>query len=60
MNEWTSEKLAKAIKGTGLCSDERVQLATRLWDDTHLFFPNKPDFLFDWLTMALAKPNLKK
>ncbi|ORX43725.1 hypothetical protein DM01DRAFT_1295816 [Hesseltinella vesiculosa] len=60
MDDWTSEKIAKAIKGSGYTSDQRIDLALKIWQDPQLFFPNKDGFLFDWLAMALSKPNMKK
>ncbi|KAI8099521.1 uncharacterized protein BX664DRAFT_255993 [Halteromyces radiatus] len=61
MTDWSSEKIAKALKGSGLNTKERINIAIDAWNNDKIFFPNKDDFLFDWLCFALAsKPNTKK
>ncbi|RCI02663.1 hypothetical protein CU098_008721, partial [Rhizopus stolonifer] len=60
MSELTSEKIAKALKGAGLSSKQRIEKALEAWHSNAIFFPNKDDFLFDWICSAFAKPNLKK
>ncbi|KAL7313294.1 hypothetical protein PS15m_007055 [Mucor circinelloides] len=60
MSELTSEKIAKALKGAGLSSKQRIEKAQEAWSNDAIFFPNKDDFLFDWICSAFAKPNMKK
>ncbi|ORZ12705.1 hypothetical protein BCR42DRAFT_331450 [Absidia repens] len=61
MTDWSSEKIAKALKGSGLTPRERISTATVAWNNDKIFFPNKDDFLFDWLCVVLAaKPNMKR
>jgi hypothetical protein len=60
MADLTSEKIAKALKGAGLNSKQRIEKAREAWNNVDIFFPNKDDFLFDWICSAFAKPNLKK
>ncbi|KAI8976473.1 Urb2/Npa2 family-domain-containing protein [Pilobolus umbonatus] len=60
MSPFTSEKIAKSLKGAGLSAKERIDIAYEAWKDTSLFFPNKEDFLFDWITTAFNKANMKK
>ena len=60
MSELTSEKIAKALKGAGLSSKQRIENANEAWTNDAIFFPNKDDFLFDWICSAFAKPNMKK
>jgi hypothetical protein len=60
MSELTSEKIAKALKGAGLSSKQRIEKASEAWTNDAIFFPNKDDFLFDWICSAFAKPNMKK
>ena len=60
MSELTSEKIAKSLKGAGLNSKQRIEKAHEAWSNNAIFFPNKDDFLFEWICTAFAKPNLKK
>lgn len=60
MSNLTSEKIAKALKGAGLSAKQRIEKATEAWNNEAIFFPNKDDFLFDWICSAFAKPNMKK
>ncbi|KAG0170859.1 hypothetical protein DFQ28_001467 [Apophysomyces sp. BC1034] len=60
MSDLSSEKIAKALKGAGLSTAGRIDTATEAWRDDDVFFPNKDDFLFEWVCTALTKPNLKK
>jgi hypothetical protein len=61
MIDWSSEKIAKALKGSGLSHQERITTATQAWNNPNLFFPNKDDFLFDWVCSVLTmKPNMKR
>ncbi|CAO3616277.1 unnamed protein product [Cunninghamella blakesleeana] len=59
MTHLTSEKIAKSLKGAGLNSKERIDLALEAWNNNNIFFPNKDDFLFEWICSVLAKPNTK-
>ncbi|KAI7849555.1 hypothetical protein BDC45DRAFT_573759 [Circinella umbellata] len=58
-NDLSSEKIAKALKGAGLSVEERIVTATEAWSNNQLFFPNKDDFLFEWLCTALTKTKVK-
>ena len=58
-NDLSSEKIAKAMKGAGLSVEERIVTATEAWSNNQLFFPNKDDFLFEWLCTALTKTKVK-
>ncbi|KAI9477718.1 MAG: hypothetical protein EXX96DRAFT_223600 [Benjaminiella poitrasii] len=60
MSKLTSEKIAKALKGAGLDSKQRIEKAYEAWTDDAVYFPNKSSFLFDWICSAFAKPNMKK
>ncbi|GAA5808334.1 hypothetical protein MFLAVUS_001724 [Mucor flavus] len=60
MSDLTSEKIAKALKGAGLSAKQRVEKANEAWKNDAIFFPNKDDFLLDWICSAFAKPNMKK
>lgn len=60
MSDLTSEKIAKALKGAGLSSKQRIKKAVEAWENNAIFFPNKDDFLFEWICSAFAKPNMKK
>jgi hypothetical protein len=60
MSDHSSEKIAKALKGAGLSAKKRIEKAYEAWNDDSIFFPNKDDFLFEWLCSALSKPNMKK
>ncbi|ORY93944.1 hypothetical protein BCR43DRAFT_443528 [Syncephalastrum racemosum] len=53
----TSEAIAKSLKGAGLTSEARIQLATEAWQDDRVFFPRKDDFLLEWLCTALCRPS---
>ncbi|KAI8144787.1 hypothetical protein BJV82DRAFT_512429 [Fennellomyces sp. T-0311] len=55
MDDLSSEKIAKALKGAGLSVDQRIVTAADAWTNDQLFFPNKDDFLFEWLCSALTK-----
>ncbi|KAL0077626.1 hypothetical protein F4703DRAFT_1760962, partial [Phycomyces blakesleeanus] len=59
MSELSSEKIARALKGAGLSSKQRIEAATEAWLNDDLFFPNKDDFLFEWLCNLLIRSNLK-
>ncbi|KAI9248036.1 hypothetical protein BDA99DRAFT_252211 [Phascolomyces articulosus] len=58
-NDLSSEKIAKALKGAGLSVQDRILTATEAWSNNQLFFPNKDDFLFEWLCTALIKTKVK-
>lgn len=60
MNDLTSEKIAKALKGAGLSAEQRIVKANEAWKNNAIFFPNKDDFLLEWICSAFAKPNMKK
>ncbi|CEP18278.1 hypothetical protein [Parasitella parasitica] len=60
MSDLTSEKIAKALKGAGFSSKQKIEKAKEAWTNDAIFFPNKDDFLFDWICSAFAKPNMKK
>ncbi|CEJ02217.1 hypothetical protein RMCBS344292_16229 [Rhizopus microsporus] len=60
MSRSGSEAIAKALKGGGLSSVEKIKKAREAWNNNSLFFPNKDDFLFTWLCSSFAKPNMKK
>ncbi|KAI9014518.1 hypothetical protein CLU79DRAFT_707900 [Phycomyces nitens] len=60
MTDLSSEKIAKALKGAGLSSKQRIEAATDAWLNDDIFFPNKDDFLFEWLCTLLIRSNLKK
>ncbi|KAI7907434.1 Urb2/Npa2 family-domain-containing protein [Cokeromyces recurvatus] len=60
MDELTSEKIAKALKGAGLSANQRIEIANKAWTNDAVFFPNKSEFLFEWICSTFARPNLKK
>ncbi|KAI7866846.1 hypothetical protein BDF14DRAFT_1727414 [Spinellus fusiger] len=60
MSHVSSEQIAKALKGAGLSTEQRIIAATDAWKNDDVFFPNKDEFLFEWLCTALSKPNIKK
>ncbi|CDH52663.1 hypothetical protein RO3G_10807 [Lichtheimia corymbifera JMRC:FSU:9682] len=55
----SSEQIAKALKGAGLSAEERIDTAVQAWKNDKLFFPNKDDFLLEWLCTALTRSKLK-
>ena len=55
----SSEQIAKALKGAGLSAEERIDTAFQAWKNDKLFFPNKDDFLLEWLCTALTRSKLK-
>lgn len=55
----SSEQIAKALKGAGLSAEERIDTAVQAWQNDKLFFPNKDDFLLEWLCTALTRSKLK-
>lgn len=56
----SSEQIAKALKGAGLSTEQRIVTATEAWRNVQLFFPNKDDFLLDWLCGALTMTKTNK
>ncbi|KAI8967508.1 hypothetical protein BDF20DRAFT_218802 [Mycotypha africana] len=58
MADLTSERIAKDLKGGGYSSQDKIKTACKAWTDNSIFFPNKDDFLFEWICSAFAKPNL--
>ncbi|KAI8368319.1 uncharacterized protein BYT42DRAFT_503785 [Radiomyces spectabilis] len=60
MSDLTSEQIAKALKGSGLTTEQRIVTATEAWQNETIFFPNKDDFLFEWLCTSLTKYNQKR
>ncbi|KAF7721634.1 hypothetical protein EC973_004355 [Apophysomyces ossiformis] len=60
MSDLSSEKIAKALKGAGPSTAERIETATEAWRNDEVFFPNKDHFLFEWVCTALTKPSMKK
>ncbi|KAI9316049.1 Urb2/Npa2 family-domain-containing protein [Dichotomocladium elegans] len=55
----SSEQIAKALKGAGLSPKERIATAIDAWQNTSILFPNKDDFLLEWLCVALVKSKSK-
>lgn len=60
MTTLNSETIAKALKGGGLSSKQKILKAREAWNDNTFFFPNKDEFLLSWICACFAKPNTKK
>ncbi|KAI9263737.1 hypothetical protein BY458DRAFT_438511 [Sporodiniella umbellata] len=60
MEIFNSETVAKALKGGGLSSKQKISKALKAWNDNTFFFPNKDEFLLTWICSCFAKPNTKK